>query len=72
MRRMTQDEIIAFVTGLPGVVVVTASEATGAPEVAWGDSFFICDPDGDSPTDRRMPFATIVTKTTRASTPPRT
>jgi hypothetical protein len=59
---MTQEEIIAFVTGLPGVVAVTASEANGAPEVAWGDSFFFYDPDGDSPADRRMPFATIVTK----------
>jgi hypothetical protein len=57
---MTQDEIIAFVTGLPGAVAVTASEASGAPEVAWGDSFFSYDPDGDAP--RRMPFATIVTK----------
>jgi hypothetical protein len=56
----THDDIIAFVTGLPGVVAVTASEANGAPEVAWGDSFFYYDPDGDS--DRRMPFATIVTK----------
>jgi len=32
---MTQDDIIAFVTSLPGVVSVTASEAIGAPEVAW-------------------------------------
>jgi hypothetical protein len=59
---MTQDDIIAFVTNLPGVVAVTASEANGAPEVAWGDSFFFYDPDGDDPTNRRMPFATIVTK----------
>jgi hypothetical protein len=58
---MTQDDIIAFVTGLPGVVAVTADEASGAPEVAWGDSFFYYDPDGD-PAGRRMPFATIVTK----------
>jgi hypothetical protein len=61
MDRMTQDEIIAFVRGLPGAVAVTASEATGAPEVAWGDSFFFYDPD-DVPADRRMPFATIVIK----------
>jgi hypothetical protein len=62
IRRMTQDDVIAFVTGLPGVVAETASEASGAPEVAWGDSFFFYDPDGDAPADRRMPFATIVTK----------
>jgi hypothetical protein len=57
---MTQDDVIAFVAALPGVVVVTASEAIGAPEVAWGDSFFFYDPDGDTPDDRRMPFATLV------------
>jgi Family of unknown function (DUF6194) len=57
---MTQDEIIAFVTGLPGVVAVTADEASGAPGVAWGDSFFTYEPGGD--TLSRMPFATIVTK----------
>jgi Family of unknown function (DUF6194) len=61
-RHMTQDDIAAFVTNLPGVVAVTASEANGAPEVAWGDSFFFHDPDGDTPANRRMPFATIVTK----------
>lgn len=59
---MTQDEIIAFVTSLPDVVVVTASEANGAPEIAWGDTFFFYDPGGDTPADRRMPFATIVIK----------
>lgn len=59
---MTQDDIIAFTTSLPGVVAVTASEATGAPRVAWGDSFFFYDPGGDTPADRRMPFATIVTQ----------
>ena len=59
---MTQDDVIAFVTSLPGVVAVTASTANGAPEVSWGDSFFFYDPDGDTPANRRMPFATIVTK----------
>lgn len=54
---MTREDIIAFATGLPGVVAVTASEANGAPEAAWGDTFFFYDPDGG---DRRMPFATIV------------
>jgi hypothetical protein len=58
---MTEDELIAFIAGLPGVAVVTASEAGGAPEVAWGDSFFYYDPDDDEAA-RKMPFATIVTK----------
>ena len=59
---MTEDEFMHFVAGLPGVVTVVASEANGAPEVAWGDSFFFYDPEGDQPADRRLPFATIVTK----------
>ena len=52
---MTADEITAFVEGLPGVSTVVADEAGGAPEVAWGDSFF-------SYEQAKMPFATIVTK----------
>ena len=58
---MTAEEIIAFVASLPGVAAVTASEANGAPEAAWGDSFFFCDPEDDA-ASRRMPFATIVTQ----------
>lgn len=59
---MTEDDIIQFATGLPGVDILTASEAAGAPAVAWGDSFFYYDPDRDTPADKRFPFATIVTK----------
>jgi len=59
---VTEDEIIRFAAGLPGVDVMTASAADGAPEVAWGDSFIFYDPDRDIPADRRFPFATIVTK----------
>ena len=59
-RRVTEDELIDFIAGLPGVVAVKASEAIGAPEVAWGDSFFFYDPE-DVPAERRSPFATIVT-----------
>lgn len=58
---MTEGEIIQFVTGLPGATAMTASPDSGAPEVAWGDTFFFADPP-DGPSDRRMPFATIVTK----------
>jgi hypothetical protein len=57
---VTEEDIIQFVGALPGVVVVTAGADNGAPEVAWGDTFFFYDPDGDTPGDRRMPFATIV------------
>jgi hypothetical protein len=59
-RPMTEDDVIAFVTGLPEVRAVTASEANGAPEVSWGDTFFFHAPEGAEPG--RMPFATIVTK----------
>src|SRR5260221_4823314 len=39
-----------------GVEVLIASEETGSPEIAWGDTFF------HYGADRRWPFATIVTK----------
>lgn len=58
---MSEGDIFAFVTSLAGVAAMVASEASGAPEAAWGDSFFFYDPD-DEPANRRMPFATIVTK----------
>jgi len=45
-----------------GVDVVVASRETGAPEVAWGDTFFSYDPDRDLEPKHRLPFATIVTK----------
>jgi hypothetical protein len=55
---VTEDQLILFIAGLPGVVAVKASEAGGAPEVAWGDSFFFYDPEGDVPADRRLPIVT--------------
>jgi hypothetical protein len=49
--------IITFVSAaLPGAVIDSASEASGAPEIAWGDTFVFA-AQGD-----RMPFATIVVK----------
>jgi hypothetical protein len=54
---MTEDEVIQFVRGLPGAVAVTAAPESGAPEVAWGDTFCFHDP-----ADQRFPFATIVVK----------
>ena len=50
-------EIIAFARTLPGVIAETADEASGAPEIAWGDTFIYY-----GPAHSRMPFATIVTK----------
>jgi hypothetical protein len=59
---VTEDDIVQFVTSLPGVAAVMASQDTGAPEVAWGDRFIFYDREGETPPDRRFPFATIVTK----------
>ena len=49
-------------TTFAGVDVVVASEEAGAPEVAWGDTFFIYDPDRILEGSRQFPFATIVTQ----------
>jgi Family of unknown function (DUF6194) len=45
-----------------GVDVQEASQEDGSPEIAWGDTFFIYDPDRSFEGTRRFPFATIVTK----------
>ncbi|WP_306368513.1 DUF6194 family protein [Nocardiopsis sp. CC223A] len=57
---MTQDEIIAFIEGLPEVGTVRAGPEDGAPEAAWGDVFFFHEPGGDPARRRNMPFATVV------------
>jgi hypothetical protein len=60
---MTEDEIIRFVAGLGEVDVMTASRESGAPEAAWGDSFFLYDPDGRARERGGFtPFATLVVK----------
>ncbi|KAA5834347.1 DUF6194 family protein [Saccharopolyspora hirsuta] len=59
---LTEADIIEHTRNLPGVVAETADEASGAPEIAWGDTFFHYDPEGRDPADRPFPFATIVTK----------
>jgi hypothetical protein len=45
-----------------GVDIQVASSKDGAPEIAWGDTFFIYDPQRNFEGTRRFPFATIVTK----------
>ena len=45
-----------------GVDVLVGSRERGSPEIAWGDTFFIYDPNRDLSDTRRFPFATIVTK----------
>ena len=55
------DEIISFVGGLDGVLTLRPGPGDGAPEIAWGDTFFYYSPNGVVP-QRTQPFATIVTK----------
>ena len=58
---MTEDDVLAYLAALEGVVVWTASPGDGSPEIAWGDSFAYYSPDGTVPA-ATQPFATIVTK----------
>jgi hypothetical protein len=60
---MDQAAITRFVTTtFTGVDPVVGSEEAGSPEIAWGDTFFIYDPDRTLEGAKRFPFATIVTK----------
>ena len=60
---MDEGEITQYIrNSLAGVDVVVASQENGAPEIAWGDSFFIYDPNRDLDEPHRFPFATIVTQ----------
>ena len=51
---MTEEEIVRLVAAMPGTAAMTASEDNGAPQVAWGDTFFFREP------ERKLPFATLV------------
>jgi uncharacterized protein DUF6194 len=59
---MDEESIRRYIGAFEGVDVEIASREGGAPEIAWGDTFFIYDPNHDLPGTRRFPFATIVTK----------
>lgn len=58
---MTIEEIVELIKEWENVLAYEASAENGAPEVAWGDTFFFCAPDGQMP-NATQPFATIVTK----------
>ncbi|MGW4635941.1 DUF6194 family protein [Nocardia sp. NPDC004415] len=58
---MTITDIIDYVRGLGGVLVLSPAEGSAHPEISWGDTFFYYAPDGEVPTTTQ-PFATIVTK----------
>ena len=60
---MEQDTIREYVaSAFEGVDVEIGSKEGGAPEIAWGDTFFIYDPERNLEGPRRFPFATIVVK----------
>ena len=60
---MDQQEIRDYVASTyDGVDIQIASQADGAPEIAWGDTFFIYDPERTFEGTRRFPFATITLK----------
>jgi hypothetical protein len=60
---MTEDEIRTYIdTAYPGVQITIALKENGAPEIAWGDTFFFYDPERRLAANRKFPFATIVTK----------
>jgi hypothetical protein len=60
---MDQDAIRRYIAdAFDGVDVDIASKESGAPEIAWGDTFFIYDPEKNLEAQLRFPFATIVTK----------
>jgi hypothetical protein len=61
LEHMGVDEIIEFLDGLGGVLVLRPAPGDGSPEIAWGDTFFYYAPDGVVPKTTQ-PFATIVTK----------
>lgn len=59
---MDEASITRYITDtFPGVDVLRP-ETSGGPEIAWGDTFFIYNPDGTLEPQRKFPFATIVTK----------
>ena len=60
---MDESSITTYIAGqFEGVDVAVGSREAGSPEVSWGDTFFIYDPNRDLEGPRRFPFATIVTK----------
>jgi len=57
-----QGSIREAIAAFECVDVQVVSAENGAPETAWGDTFFIYDPNRDLEPTRRFPFAAIVTQ----------
>ena len=63
IRHLNEAAITRYIeTTFEGVDVVVASSDNGAPEISWGDTFFIYDPERNLEGARQFPFATIVTQ----------
>lgn len=52
---MTEDDVIALVRSLPGARADTVGEGSGAPEIAWGDTFAYVDPEDRRHLERWFP-----------------
>src|SRR5436309_11376368 len=60
---MNEGSIRRFIASeFAGVDADIGSKEAGSPEIAWGDTFFIYDPERNLEGSGRFPFATIVTK----------
>ena len=60
---MNEESIRRYIASeFDGVDADIGSKEAGAPEIAWGDTFFIYDPQRNLEGSRRFPLATIVTK----------
>lgn len=58
---MTEPELTSHISAFPGVRVIRP-EDENSPEIAWGDRFFLYDPEGKLEGAQQQPFATIVVK----------
>lgn len=59
---MDQNSITEYIASTFAGVDIVRPEERGGPEIAWGDTFFIYDPNKDAEPKLQFPFATIVTK----------
>lgn len=63
METISEASITRYIQStLPGVDLMVASAEHGAPDLAWGDTFFFYDPGRRLEGATKFPFATIVTK----------
>src|SRR2546430_17436385 len=60
---MDESSITSYIAGqFEGVDVAVGSREAGSPEISWGDTFFIYDPNRDLEGPRRFPFPTLGTQ----------